>query len=137
MNFRRATFEDGVFILKLLREFYQKHCGAYGIAFDVDTAMLTVDEIIHRGIFLVGPTSYAGALIQPCLWNNEATIATVMLWWFKKPREIRILDALLAECKEAGATHVVASSHFPKNTVGRLYARKSLHPVETQFIGQL
>lgn len=135
--FRRATFNDGLAILKRHREFFNKHCHGYGIPFDDDSAMVTIDHILHGGIILVGPASHAGAVIHECLWNYEARIATVMLWAFTRAREIKILEALMAECKAAGATHIVASSHPPANTIGRYYQRLGLQPCENQFIGKL
>ncbi|HEU4343698.1 MAG TPA: hypothetical protein VFU31_19280 [Candidatus Binatia bacterium] len=136
--FRRATPADGVFILRLLRGFYNRHClPAYKIPFDPESAMVTIDEIIAGGIMLVGPSSYAGAIITPCLWNFEYRLATVMLWGFKTPSGIKIFEAIVDECAKAGATHLIASSHPPYHVIARHYAKFGLTECERQHITRL
>ena len=139
MTFRRATFEDGVTILRLLKEWKEKANleALYGIPMDFDSSLKTIDNIIENGIFLVGTTSYAGAILTPCWWNQEATMATVIMWYFRSPREIKIFKALMDECREAGATHFVSASIFPEHTIGRLYKRFGFSECEAQWIREL
>lgn len=138
MNFRHATADDVPFILNLLREFYRKTgVTAYGIKFDGESAVATICEVLARGVCIVGPTSCAGAVFQPFPWNYRARVAQVVFWYFKSSREIRIFDALMDECRNVGATHINAASHFPKNAINRWYSKYGLKVSEIQSIARL
>ena len=126
-----------MFILRLARKFFHQSWGkGYDIPFDPESAMQTIDALIENGIMLVGPTSYAGAILTPCMWNHEFTIATVITWYFESPREIRIFDALMEECRKAGATHFVSASN-EGSPIGRYYNRKGLTIRESAYMCQL
>lgn len=131
--YRKAKPEDVVFIARLLREFYTK-VDAYGIPYDHASMIVTVDDMVDRGICLVGPTSCAGAFVTPFPSNSNYTVAHILFWYFQKKREIGIFLELLKQCKEQGVTHVSCSSHFPKNTIGRFYKKCGLKPVEIQYM---
>lgn len=136
--FRKATPEDVIFISRLLREFYAKEgIGAYGIPFDYQSTVVTVDDIVRRGVCLVGPASCAGALISTCPFNANAQIAMVVFWYFQKKHEIAIFKELCIECKNQGATHINPASHFPTNSIGRFYRKCGLKAAETQYLGLL
>lgn len=136
-RFRPAQSSDVLFMLNLIRDGYKKHCSIYGIKFDGASAMFTIANVMARGVCLVGSSSCAGAVIAPFQYNHKAIIAQVMFWNFKAPREIEIFDALSDACKEAGATHINAASHFPNNTISRYYAKKMLINCEVQSMKQL
>lgn len=136
--FRRATPQDVRHVYSLLRRFYAKQGHIYSeIPFDFDSAARTIETVILRGVCLVGTKSCAGALLLPFQWNNTAIVANVLFWYFESPGQIRILEALMAACKEAGATHFVAVSHFPENRIGRRYEKLLLTACEESFIGKL
>lgn len=136
--FRPARPDDLPFILELLRSFYGKAGGIYdGIPFHGPSAILTIGDVMARGVCLVGPSSCAGAVIGLFPWNHKARIARVVFWYFKSARGLAILDALAAACKAAGATHINTASQFPKNTIGRFYLRNGFTACETQFKKQL
>jgi len=132
-EFRPAVASDLLKIGRLVREFYHKVGGVYGIEYSHDDAMNLISGLIARGICLVGPTSCAGALVMPFPYNNKAQVAYVAFWYFQESREIRIFEELLRRCAAAGATHVSAASHFPHNRIARWYLKLGLHPVEGQF----
>ena len=133
-RFRPAQSSDVLFILDLIRDGYKKHCSIYGIPLDGKSAMFTIANVMALGVCLVGPSSCAGAFLAPFPYNNKAVIAQVAFWYFKSSREIRIFDALCQACKEAGATHINAASHFPNNAIGRHYIKNGLHNCEIQSI---
>ena len=135
--FRHAEVSDIPFIVDLLREFYRKQGKIYGIPFDAPSCIYTVTEILSRGICLVGPSSVAAAMIVPGQFNHSVRFAHVPFWYFRSPREIRILDALIEVCRKAGATHLNVASHYPENRIGRYYEKKGLHPVESLFLLKL
>ena len=90
--FRRADIQDVVFIARLLREFYSRVGHIYRIPFNYESTLSTVDEVVRRGVCLVGPTSCAGATISAFPWNNEAEIACVVFWYFQDKHEIKIFE---------------------------------------------
>ncbi len=136
-RFRPAQSSDVLFMLNLVRDAYKKNCSVYGIKFDGPSTLLTIANALTRGLCLVGPSSCAGAIITPFPYNHNAQVATVLFWCFKSSRELAIFGELLKHCRDAGATHISASSHFPDNNLKKHYARFSLQPVETQVIGKL
>jgi hypothetical protein len=135
MPFRRATGDDVPIIARMLRGFYAKSGGIYDIPWDHDSAINTVNDVVRRGICVVGSDCCAGAMLSPFPYNSRAILGSVVFWHFKRPRDIQIFDALVGCCKLAGATHINPSSHFPINTIGRFYEKRGLIPVETQFLG--
>lgn len=135
--FRPAVISDAPKILDLLREFYGKQGAIYGIPFCDVTSAITIQHVIRKGICLVGPTSVAGATIQPFPYNDAAQIAHVHFWYFKRAREMRIFETLLTACREAGATHVAAVSHPPNHVIGRHYRKFLLSPCELKHIRRL
>lgn len=98
---------------------------------------MTIQDIIDRGILLVGDTSCAGAIISAFPFNNQASIAWVVFWYFRNKREIGIFKELIEQCRQAGATHINTSSHFPNNTVGRFYHKCGLASCEIQYLAPL
>lgn len=136
--FRPAVITDASFILGLLREFYDKAGHIYGIPFDDKSTLKLIHAVIADGICLVGSSSCAGASFYPFTFNERAIIAHVRFWFFKNCGEIRILDELKARCREAGATHMAASSHAPNHTIGRWYVKHlSFTPCETEYLTSL
>lgn len=133
-RFRPAQSSDVLFMLNLVRDGYKKNCSVYGIKFDGPSTLLTIANALTRGLCLVGPSSCAGAIITPFPYNHNAQVATVLFWCFKSSREIAIFGELLKHCRDAGATHISASSHFPDNSIGRFYAKNGLHNCEIQSI---
>jgi N-acetylglutamate synthase-like GNAT family acetyltransferase len=132
--YRKATRSDVVAIAKLLREFYSRVGEVYKIPYDHASMIVTVDDVVDRGVCIVGPTSCAGAIFYPFPSNSECLVAHVLFWYFQKRREIGIFLEILKLCKEQGATHINVASHFPKNTIGRFYKKCGLKPVETQYM---
>lgn len=135
--FRPATQNDATHIVNLLEKFYAKHQALYQIEFIPKDCENTVRELIEYGVVLVGPNSCAGASIAPFFVNHNVKTAFVWYWAFERPREIRIFQALMAACKEAGATHLTAAAHFPTFTILKHYARLTLRPLELSCIVQL
>lgn len=135
--FRPATIDDVLFIEKLIRKFYQETGGIYGIPYDVESSVLTIIRCVMDGVCLVGGKSAAGAILGKFPFNKDAVIAWVLFWRFSGTQQIKIFEALLDACKERGATHVNAASHFPDNRILRYYSKLGLQPVETQAIKQL
>ena len=135
--YRLANLNDVTFIARLIREFYNKTGGVYGIPYDHESMLITIDETIRTGICLVGPNSCAGAYINLFPSNCEYAVASVKFWYFRTPREISIFKALCEEAKRRGATNIDASSHFPNHTIGRYYERFGMKPAETVYLGSL
>lgn len=135
--FRHATFDDIPRVTMLLEEFYARHEYRYGVRFNSSSAVVTVERMIRHGVCLVGPSSCAGAMIADFPYNFEAKVANVMFWYFRRPREIKIFEALLAACRRAGAMYISASSHAPSHAIGRLYQRWGMQPVEGLHMGPL
>jgi hypothetical protein len=125
------------FIARLLKEFYAKSEQVYGIPYDHESMLITVDDTIRHGICLVGPTSCAGAHISLFPSNCEYAMASVKFWYFQNHREIEIFDALAEACRLAGANMIDASSHHPDNVIGRFYAKRGMRPAETLYLGRL
>lgn len=136
-SFRKAEFGDVIFIARLLREFYQKQGDVYGIAWNHADAIGMIDDVVRRGVCIIGDTSCGGALLTPFPYNSKALIANVAFWYFVKPREIKIFEALIGCCLIAGATHVNPSSHFPDNRIGRFYRKMGIQPTETQYLAPI
>lgn len=135
--FRAATLHDAVFIARLLREFYAKAGTEYGIPFDYESMLISVDDAIRHGICIVGPTSCAAAYLDifPC--NCDYSVANVKFWYFQQHREITIFEELIRLCATAGATFFTGSSHAPDHTIGRHYEKKGMKPVETVYMGPI
>lgn len=133
--FRRANFEDVPEIARRLRKLWGKIEPAYhGIKWDHPSALLTIDHAIRIGICLVGPTSCAGAVISPFLWNHNEMVADIMFWSFERSHEVTILNEISAICTAAGATHIKANTHWPDNRIGRFYMGKGFGPSETSWL---
>ena len=132
-KFRPAVSSDIPFILDLVREFYARDGGIYGVEFDDASARKVIEAIISKGICIVGPTSVAGAIISPFPWNHCEKVAQVMVWYFRRPAEIVIFEELKRAVKVAGATHINASAVLPRHSIERFYAKNGLHPAEIRF----
>lgn len=136
-TFRRATADDVEFVLELLREFHGKAGGIYGVPFHGPSEILRIARVLADGICLVGPSSCAGALIEPFPSNHKARVAQVHFWYFRHAREIRIFEALMTACRELGATHIAAYTQADRPTIGRWYERFSLKPAEVCYMAEL
>jgi hypothetical protein len=134
--YRKAGHDDVVFISRLTREFYGKVGDIYHVPYSHASMIVTVDDIVDRGIVLVGPNSCAGAFFYPFPSNADFKMAHVLFWTFQRRREIGIFLELLKQVKEMGAVGVTCASHFPQNTIGRFYKKCGLKPVETHYMGQ-
>jgi hypothetical protein len=119
----------------LLRDFYATKEQLYGIKFDVGSCVETVNKAILHSICLVGPTSCASASIEAFPFNYDEQVASVQWWYFKRPREIAIFDALKDEAKKHGATIINPASHPPLNSISRFYVKRHIYPVELQHLG--
>lgn len=135
--YRLVEKSDVGLVYRLLSEYARNQGQIYGIPVDPDSVADLIAKLMHRGIFIVGPRSCAAAMINPFPSNHEASVAHCVLWYFKTPREIKIFEELKRLCKEAGATHFSAASHFPDNTMLRYYARLGLRPTETLVMSKL
>lgn len=121
--FRPAVFSDAPFIVDLLAEFYAKQGHIYGIPFDQRSTVRLVIRVLKQGICLVGKSSVAGAMLVPFPYNDRFKVAHVSFWYFRSAREIRIFERLMALCREAGATHLKATSH---GAITKHYAKLGL-----------
>lgn len=137
VKFRPALPDDVLPIVNRLGRFYAKQGHIYGIPFDTVTTISTVARIMNCGVCVVGPKSCAAATLIHYPYNHRAYLATVMFWYFESPREVLILDYLLKACKERGATHFAAASHFPDNRIGKWYVQKGFKAVETMHMIKL
>lgn len=137
MSFRSATPDDAELILTLLFEFHQKSGGIYGVAFDPASEIYRIARVMRDGVCLVGPSSCAGALIEPFPSNHQARVAQVHFWYFRKAREIRIFEALMEACRAAGATHIASYAQADRPTIARWYKKFGLQPAEICFMGKL
>jgi hypothetical protein len=136
-QYRLASLEDVIFIGRLVKEFYAKRESIYKIPYDHETMLITIDELVRRGVVVVGPTSCAGASIDLFPSNCNYVVASVKFWYFQRPREIGIFTALCDECIRRGATKIDASAHAPDNTIGRYYEKIGMHACETVYLGDL
>lgn len=132
---RRAQPDDVVRIAQMLRRFYATHGKVYDIPYDHGSCMETVLKCIDEGVTFTGSGSCAGALIIPFPFNHKARVATVVFWYAENRRELYIFDLLLAACREAGATHINASTLSPHHTGKRFYAVRGMALAEHQYIG--
>jgi hypothetical protein len=136
-NFRQARLDDIPKIESLLAEFYAKQGHIYQVPYDRNSCLRTVTETVLNGVALVGPSSCAAAMILPFPYNSDAHVATVVYWYFKSAREIRILESLRMDCMELGATHFSVASHPPHHRIARHYEKLVLSPVETWSMGHI
>lgn len=134
-EYRRAILDDVPRIVEQLERFYGK-TKAYEIPFHEDSAILSVINVVKRGICLVGSKSVAGAMIQAWPFNFGFQISEVVFWFFESPRQITILEALAKECYAAGADYIVATQH-PGGAIGRHYRKLNFLEVENHFISRL
>lgn len=134
-EFQRATFDDVPEIARLSRKFYGERCGIYGIPYDHASTLALIDRVVRHGICLVGRACAAGAYLEKFPPNQAFVVATIHFWHFQGHRGLRIFHALAEECRTAGATHLMAASQFPTNTISRFYCDHGLHPAETMHIG--
>lgn len=121
------------FAADLLREYHSQYLGSTGIPYDLWSTREHALEVITEGICLVGPSSVAGATIKPCRWNGSVLMAHVCFWFFREAREIRILEALMRECRKAGATHFSVSG-LEGRAINRWYSKLGLVGVETVYL---
>ena len=121
----------------MLHRFYQKSGSIFGIQWDHGSVLETIGETIHRGVCIIGDHSCAGALFAPFPYNRKFCIASVVFWYFTKPREMEIFHALAQACHEIGCTHINPSSLWPSNTIGRYYRKHGLREAETQWLGEI
>lgn len=135
--FRLAKLSDSARITRMLRAFYDKSGKIFGIPWDHVSAMETVWKAMEQGACIVGDHSCAGAIVGQFPYNHSVKIAHVVFWYFTKPREIRIFEALARACHDLGCTHINPSSLWPANTIGRYYERHGLKAAETQWLGEI
>lgn len=135
--YRSAQNSDLEFIVAILLRFDSKTHQAYNIHAEESSVRETVRKIILDGICLVGTRSCAGAFISPYPWNYSQKIATVAFWYFESHRQIGIFKELMKRCRDSGATHISAASHFPKYTIQPYYEKLGLSPCELQSMSQL
>lgn len=135
--FRPATLHDGLFVGRLLKEFYAEKGGIYGIPYDHASTLRTVQGVIDHGICLVGPTSCAGAILVPFPYNGDVLVAHVVFWYFKNAREIEIFERLMQHCAAAGAVRITAASHYPENRIGPHYSKFGMEASESTWLGRI
>lgn len=136
-KFRRASCDDIIFIARLLREFYRKAGEVYGIPYDHESTLQFAEYCVTNQVTIVGPSSCAAAVLCPFPSNKDAVIAQVLFWYFHRPREVTIFEALARECQDAGATHINASSHYPDNKAAGFYVRAGMGLAEIQCVGPI
>lgn len=136
-EFRRAELTDVIFMARISKAAYAKYGTIYGIAFDMESTLETIDHVVRNGICIVGSASCAGAMLFPFPYNKNAVIAYVSFWNFEKPKEIVIFDALVNACRETGATHINPNSLFPKNLIAKFYAKRKMPAVEIQYLAPI
>lgn len=136
-HFRPANLNDAVFIARLIREFDAKHDGIYNIPLDYASTLLLADDVIRRGVCIVGENSCAGAYLTPFPFNNKVIVAYIVFWCFQAAREITIFNALSAACKERGADYISGASPLPNNAMGKYYRRHGMENMETHYIGNI
>lgn len=136
-KYRKAEASDAVFIASLLREFYKKVESAYGFPFDYPSAIAWVQTVIRDGHCLIGKSSCAAALLIPYHFNRNVIVAHVTFWYFRTAREILILDKLIEDCRWLGATHLLATSHYPDKVIGRRYEAMGMESAECNYIGEI
>lgn len=135
--YRLAKLSDAPFIYRLIKEKASRFEDLYGASLDASAIADTIADVMQRGILIVGPASCAAARFGPLPFNHQVVVANILFWYFKTPREIQIFDEICNVCKNLGATHVNASSHFPDNRLIRFYEKRGLVPIETQTLGRL
>lgn len=136
-RFRKATLEDVDDIIDLIIEINRKVGAVYGIPMDAESVVETVMHVVKRGICVVGPGACAGGMVHPYLWNRDFQMGTVIFWNYNRPSGVHVIEALAREFKQAGATHLTCTSHFPENKAGRIYVRMGSTPCEIQYIAKL
>lgn len=135
LEFRLATHADVIFVAQLVREFYRKSGSVYGIPFDYESAIRTVEECIDDGICIIGPSSCAGAIITPFPYNRRIRVAQVLFWYFRDPKEVRVFDALWVACIEIGAHRINAATIAPEGVGKNFYQRRGMTLAECHHIG--
>lgn len=137
-NFREATPDDVFHIARLVKRFYHRYGGHIGIPYDHESTLQLILGALSMGCpVAVGEHSCAAASINPFPFNKTARVATVLFWYFDKPREIGIFDFLAQQCIRAGATHISASATTSAPAARGIYERRGLTYIEQTFIGQL
>ena len=110
---------------------------SYGIPIDPASLVSTATRVIKHGVCLLGDHAVAGATVQPWLFNQNIIVGNIIFWNFTKPKGIGIFDAMVKALAARGATHISASSHFPKNRIGDFYCQKMMKQVELQWLGDI
>lgn len=132
---RLAGHQDVVDIARMIRRFYKRDGGIYGIPYDHDSCMASVSHTIDNGVAVIGPNSCAGALVVPFDYNFRFKIALVYFWYFSAPREFVVFDVLCRECARRGASVVKVASLAPKHGAKKFYARRKLTVIEAHHMG--
>lgn len=137
-SFRSATPDDVFHIARLVKRFYSRFGHHIGIPYDHESSIQLILGALSMGCpMVVGEHSCAAASINSFPFNKSARVATVLFWYFEKPREIGIFDFLALQCIRSGATHINAASTASAPAVRKIYEERGLVRIEDNFIGAI
>lgn len=119
----------------MLRRFYARSGGIYGVPYDHESCIEVVADVIANGVCIVGPKSCAGAMVLAFPFNRKIPVAHVVFWYFEAHREVVIFDFLRLECAKLGVTHIDTAALAPRITGSKFYAERGLSLAEGHYFG--
>lgn len=131
---RPATPEDIPAMVEMGRKFAER--SGVEVGFCPDSVSSLLAGLIENGICLVGDNCMAGAVLFDHPFNRAHKAAQELFWWSEGREGLRLLSALEAAVRDAGAhslTMITLEAVNPETT-GRLYARKGFRVLEHSYM---
>lgn len=143
---RHATFQDVPRMVELGRAFFSVSDMEALATFCPDSFAVSLHNMIHTpsAILLVAEVAgevigFAGAMVFPAYWNDQALIGQETFWWvqpdYRGKAGAVLLHALESEARKQGARSflMVSLEALRPDAVGKLYERRGYAPLEHSY----
>jgi GNAT superfamily N-acetyltransferase len=145
-NVRCATFQDVPRMEELGRAFFAVSDMEALATFCPGSFAVSLHNMIHTpsAILLVAEVAgeiigFAGAMVFPAYWNDQALIAQETFWWvqpdYRGKAGAVLLQGLESEARNQGARSflMVSLDALRPDAVGKLYERRGYAPLEHSY----
>ena len=141
---RPCMIDDFEELRELVKEFHDEAFNEYGLKFDNDSVLKTIEEHYRECLLLIKDNELVGAIagqiVNAPLDNNK--IFQEMMWYVKKEHRShggRLLKELESRCRDRGVVAIimVAIGSSMAERLNKYYNRLGYKHLETHYIKAL
>ncbi len=146
MKIRRAKLTDTSQIIELIYEFHKESLHEYNFAFNKDTVLRTIRQIVTSNIAFVSDederiSGVIAGVIHSSIFDYSQTVAYELVWFVSKPYRrgrtgMSLLKAFEQHCELMGASKIVMKhmENLNATDMNQLYERKKYKLMELEYI---